>query len=607
MSDSDRLTRAPSWPWIGTCWRLCATPAMAVVWLITLGSVLMSANWLESRRGREWVHWYVYDSLWFRGLLGLIVLGAIVALFRRGPRRWRDGGQVFAHGGLLVLLLGAGWSQYDGAVGELILGERQAAEQLTNRTRTQIAIERASDTGRRSSQFAFTPGVGDWPAGKQLEFPEADGISLRIIQFVRYAQPHVDWIVAEHDAEAAALRVMVADPAVARPLEEWLTASAYGGELHVGTARLVFWPLYLETMVADFLDPPTDLGTAGVLSVHYQGRLYRFRVDDVRGQTVPLGDSGASVEFVDYYPDAKPQPDGRKFISRSNQPKNPVLELRVHLPNEPEPLRQLAFAKSPLLNLDGVLGRACPVRFWFHHGGLLQQAGVVFAQTPAGKLFARRVLDGKLADPVELQANMAVPIEGQSTVTVIRHLPHARRDVTFTSSAANASEIDKSEAAVQVAASVDGTQRTMWLSRGQDEFAYQVLATSMGLASVSCGYQQLDLGCQIELAELRSADVVADAKPSWEACILNVRKSPGEPPVPHTVALNHPLRLGAYRLCLTGFQEPSQGHAAAIFVVSRDPGRAVKYWGCALILCGLVWMACVRRSSIDQTTRSSDT
>jgi hypothetical protein len=582
---------------ISACSRFVAAPQLAVASLVTLAGVLVSATWLESRHGREWVHWKIYASFWFSSLLGLMTISALLALVTRWPWRFRDGGKLLAHGGLLMLILGAAWTRFDGAAGELVLTERQSADQVPDRLRTQIAIERVNDSTRRSSQFAFTPGAEDWPKGKMLEFAEADGVALRVLEFYRRAQAHVDWVPADRDNEGAAVRLAVVDLTNRQPAENWLTASTYGGELYVGAARFVLWPLSLESMVADFLDPPTDLGTAGVLSVHYQGRMHRFRIDDVLGQNVPLADSGASVEFLEYFPDAKPQPDGRKFVTRSNRPKNPVLELRVHLPNEPEPIRQLAFAKSPLLNLDGVLGRVCPVRFWYHHADLPQQGGIVFAQTPAGTLHARRVVNGRLVEPIAVQLNESLNVEGLCDVSVVRHLPQARRDVTFTPLEPVADQAESNEAAVRIEVSVDGTQRTLWLSRGENEFSYQILVTSAGLATVTCGYQQLDLGSQMELAELKQVSGSATDDETFDACVLNVRKTPKDAPVPRAVAMNQPLRLGAYRVCLTSFRKLSQGQPAAVFAVSNEPGRPVTFLGSVLILCGLAVMAFTRVSS----------
>ena len=139
--------------------------------------------------------------------------------------------------------------------------------------------------------------------------------------------------------------------------------------------------------------------------MHFGGKMYPARIDDQKGQTVPLGDSGVSVEIVNYYADAKPTPNGRKFVARSDKPRNPMLELRVHLPGAAEPIRQLAFAKAPLAQSGRSLGHVCPVKFWYHHANIPQTPGAVFLQTPAGKLYCRRVVEGSLAEPAEVVLN----------------------------------------------------------------------------------------------------------------------------------------------------------------------------------------------------------
>ena len=116
------------------------------------------------------------------------------------------------------------------------------------------------------------------------------------------------------------LRLKLSDRTGQAIAEDWLTASAYGGEVLIGPTRYTLLPISVESMLQDFLQPPTDdLGTAGVLSMHYGGQMYRVKIDEKKGQTVPLGDSGVAVEIVDYYPDAKPMPDGRKFRGAERQ------------------------------------------------------------------------------------------------------------------------------------------------------------------------------------------------------------------------------------------------------------------------------------------------
>ena len=66
-----------------------------------------------------------------------------------------------------------------------------------------------------------------------------------------------------------------------------------------------------------------------------------------------------------------------------------MLVLRVHLPGGKEPMPQIAFADRPFVNLDGIYGQNCPVKFWYHHPAVRTESGVEFLQTPDGKLYCR--------------------------------------------------------------------------------------------------------------------------------------------------------------------------------------------------------------------------
>ena len=94
-----------------------------------------------------------------------------------------------------------------------------------------------------------------------------------------------------------------------------------------------------------------------------------------------MGESGIRVEIAAYFPDARPDAAAH-FTTASQKPNNPLLDLKVYLPGKDKPLRQIAFAKKPLLNLDGIHGWSCPVKFWYHHPAVLPESGTQFLQTP---------------------------------------------------------------------------------------------------------------------------------------------------------------------------------------------------------------------------------
>ena len=84
----------------------------------------------------------------------------------------------------------------------------------------------------------------------------------------------------------------------------------------------------VPSLLGDFLQPPkVQAGSRGILSAHYKDRVDTFPVDGNTGKTLKLGDSGLTVEILEYYPNAKLKKD--QFISEGNEPKNPMLRLRV--------------------------------------------------------------------------------------------------------------------------------------------------------------------------------------------------------------------------------------------------------------------------------------
>jgi hypothetical protein len=485
-----------------------------------------------------------------------------------------------------------------GIEGQVTLREGERTDKVLLRDRSLITVERPTATGRLASQFAFHPGAVDWRDGKTLEFSESQSLGLKVLKFYRHARPHVDWVADTQDNQGPALRLALSDRLGQTVAEDWLTASTYGGEVLVGPTRYALLPLPVESMLQDFLQPPADdLGTAGVLSMHFNGQMCRARIDDQQGQTVPLGDSGASVEIVDYYPDAKPMPDGRKFVARSDKPRNPVLELRVHLPGEKEPIRQLAFAKAPLLNLDGVFGRVCPVKFWYHHAHIPQTPGAVFVQSPAGKLYCRQVVDGSLADPTEVVLNKKIPVGGQFDISVVSHLPQARREVTFTPLPVDVQPTDAEEAAVLVDLSVDGEQRELWLSRSDGEYGLQTVFTPRGFVAVTFGYQQLPLGFTIELQKFHRSVNPGRTGDAAITSTIQLGETAEGTPLSGEIALNEPLTRGKFTFYQSSFQELPGNVQVSVLTAAYDPGRFCKYFG-SLMICGGIFLTLAMRSKM---------
>lgn len=581
--------------WASAILRALGSLRLAIVLMVVLGAVLAWATLLEASRGREHAQWYVYTSPWFLILLGLLGLNILASTLVRLPWRKHQTGFVLAHAGLLVLLAGAVQSFLYGIEGQVVLQEGEQTDRMLLNTRSKIMVSQHAAAERKSLEFTFAPGPTNWAPRHRLDFGVSNGLNLSILRFYRHAREQVDWVADEQDYQGPALRLRLLGKSGNIVTEEWLAGGLYGGEAVIGPTAYQLWSLPLETMVEDFLDPPQLPAGAGILSMHHEGRMVRVPVGENVGRRIPLGDSGIAVEIVAYLADARPGPDGR-FLARSDQPRNPLVELKVHLPGEAEPMRQVAFAKLPLLTLDGVYGRVCPVRFWFHHGGISTTAGAVFAQDPNGLLYCRPVVNGAYGAPVEARKGSRIAIGGQFSVVVLRHLPCARQDVSFHPVEQDLEASVDSEAAALVELTVGEVRRELWLQRGNLQYGVQRILTNDGSVTLEFGYEQVPLGYTLELKKFVRDAGPAAADPGGITSIVRLSDLRRGMDEQHEISMNAPLSQGKFILYQSGFRDAGHGREASVLTVAYDPGRLLKYSG-SLIVCVGIFAMIFRRSS----------
>jgi hypothetical protein len=576
--------------------RALASLKLAIVLLVSLAAVLACATLLEAKCGREYAAWYVYGSRWFIGLLAVLGVNVLAATLIRFPWRKHQFGFVVTHAGILVLLAGA-IQTFQGAVeGQVTLQEGQRTERFLVTSRTVINVAWDAGGKRSAMDFMFTPGPVDWPESRTLDFGTADSLGLKVLRFYRHASPHTDWIADDRDYDGPALHLRLSGPSGNAIAEDWLSANVFGGEALVGPTRHELLPLPVASMADDFLQPPDDLGPSGVLSVHYQGRMQRISVDGNLAQRIPVADDGVAVEIAAYLPDAKPTPKGG-FASVSSHPRNPVVEMKVYLPGREQPLRQVAFALRPLLNLDAVHGEVCPVKFWYHHAGVKPIPGAMFAQTPDGMLYCRAAAGTAYGPPREVRQGDRIPLEAPFSLTVQRHLAQARKDVRFQPVAAAPNPTNSPEAAALVEVTVDGQRRIVWLQRGDSQYSSQSILTRRGPVFLSLGYESQSLGYAIELQDFhRHSNPGGIGDAAFSSTVRLVDPAAGLDQ-PREISMNEPLVHGRFRLYQSGFEAPAHGREASVLTVAYDPGRGLKYAGSLMICAGVFVMFYLRATT----------
>lgn len=614
---------APSDIWIrartlgAQLFRVAASLRLAVISIVALAAVLAVATFLETTRGREYVQWYVYRSRWFIGLLGLLGLNILAATLIRFP--WGIGriGFVMTHAGLLVLLVGAVQTFTGGVEGTLAFREGESANAMILADRSQLTVMRPSPRGAHagdfhgseSAVFAFRPGPVDWPEGKSLHLGYLGGMGVRVLKYYRHAEVEEHWLPDPAEAGGPALRFSLRTgrgPFEGHPpmfggdeadgdsgIEAWLSEEL--GPLGFGPARFEIHRSAVGTMVEDFLRPPTGEGDpAGVLSMHYQGKVTRVPVSPNVGRKVPVGDQEPAVEIVEYLPNAR-LVGTAKFASDDKRPDNPLLELRVHIPGQEKPIRQLAFARRPFLTLDAVHGWECPVKFWYHHPAVKAVPGVEFLGVPGGKLYCRVGSRDQYLPRGEVRPGDDIDTGGHLQLRVLEYLPSARREVLFrpaTPTIAGTAENEQT-AAVLVEIDVEGTTEQVWVKQNDPTYGMRRFDTAEGPLLVSFGYERLPLDFTLKLLDFQRASNpggMGDA--SFASRVRLVDRAAGVNDE-FTISMNQPLVHRKYVFYQSSFQEEPTGDVS-ILTVAYDPGRTLKYSGSLLTCVGILVMICRR-------------
>ncbi len=587
--------------WLQVSLRKLASPRLSVVLLVILVAVLVWATLMESARGREYSHWYVYDSRGFAVLLGLLGLNMLAAALARMPWRRQDWkrqtiGLLITRAGLLVLLFAAVQSHFAGIQGVLVLREGKEVSEFVVASHSVIRI--AHTTGQReiSTELSFAPGPVDWPEDRELDFGQSRGLGVKILKYYRHAVEYSAWLEDEQDYQGPALQLRLDNAQGEVVAEDWLAATAFGGEAVIGPTGYQLWPLTVATMLEDFRQPPVDnLGSAGVLSMHHGGKMYRAPIDGQVGTRLPIGDTGMEVEITGYHPDARPSPQGG-FYSRSQRARNPLLQLQLHLP-EGHSMAQLAFARRPLLTTDGVTGDVCPVRFWYHHPDVPPTPGADFVQTPDGKLYCRTTNNDRRGEAVELHVGDRVPLGSRFSFVLLQYLPHARQDKGFRPIRVSHGAESTAEAAVLLEVNYDGRRQEVWMKREDPQFRFASIVTRQGRVMLSFDYQQVPLGYTVKLKE-----VIRDPHATHQTNValasqVELLDDSGTTIGHHTIAINEPLTCGKFTLCPSNGYAADQNQNAAVLAVAWDPGRVLKYTGSWLI-CGGMLLMFVQRSHL---------
>jgi hypothetical protein len=566
---------------------------LAVVLLLSLAVAIAAATVLETGQGRASALWYVYHSRWFVTLLGLLGLNIACAALSRWPWKRHHTGFVITHGGLLVLLAGSIQSFLGGIEGRVTVRVGETTTKMTLPDQSQITAVWTDRLEEPPYEFVFSPGPVDWPASRPLRLGEVDGVSATVLRYYHQARVVEDWVPDDSGAGGPLVKLAIEDVEGNQGSERSLVDQECGDEAVIGPVQVRLRRAPWDVMLQDFLNPPASIpGKKGLLIAYYNERAVRVEVDQQKGQKVPLDDRGATLEIVRYLANARPDAHGH-FESKGDEPLNPILEVRIVVPGQKEPYRQLTFAKSPLLTLDPVYGRVCPVALAYQHPAVQPGTTVEFLQTSNGRLYSRAFARGRLLESGPVKPGQSFRLSDKMSLVLTDHFPHTRENVYFEPAAAEENQAEKPEAAAEVLLSAGGVTQTVWVQRNHPNFGTRTIATPEGPIQVRFEDAYAPLGFSLSLQDFRREKNPGGLGNASFASRVRITDSDGTESE-REISMNRPLTHQRLTLYQSGFNEGGQGAESSTFSVAYDPGRVLKYAGSLLICLGIAVMFYMR-------------
>jgi hypothetical protein len=423
-----------------------------------------------------------------------------------------------------------------------------------------------------------------------------------------------------------------------------------GGRERVGGGSLVFMLAGSQAEVEAFVksQPDGSLGKQGQLVLFAAGEVTRVNVDDKLNKgRFPLGDSGVEAEVVDYWPTATVRPNsatGRfDWVNdeKNSNPDNPSVTVKLYRGDKQiGKLLLLAdlveySAQDHDANVFG--------SYWFDHGKktaaeLLQGSGgsrIDILQGPLdasgkAKLYYRNWNRQQVIAAEELPLD-GTPVNAfkmpmaQLKLKVDQLIPSARPERRILPLVFDATKNGKIPAA-KLRLTVDDKSEEFWLAAipgGSDDrrlfpSEQRSLASDKRFVTVTMPPDEIDVGFGVRLKDFERKLDPGTSQASHYSSVVDFveRESNRALQQDILITMNAPIDFSdpktgrSYRLFQESFFGPIRPgspeydrYAGSLgrdeiymstLTVNFDPGRAVKYTGCLLVVAGIATMFYMR-------------
>ena len=388
-----------------------------------------------------------------------------------------------------------------------------------------------------------------------------------------------------------------------------------------GPAQFVFLFVDRPELVEDFLNPPKDAGKDGVARIHYRDqagkdRDYDWRLDDQAGKTVVLPDSDLSVTFEEVVS----FPLAGAGIDRSlGESTIPLAQFKVRKGDE-EAVPHYGWASLPMFpnvipsqrDKGGKPQEALVAINYFlpptvdpktnGRFGVVEVLG-----TPDGSLYYRVFgrgeqglgvirSSGPLTKGKEVVAFGGNPGQPMTiTFEVDDYLPSGREKEVCEPLNLPKSQMNNALGAALAEMTVDGHTEEFWIRRSPTlEPVFHRVSFPSGDYDVSFDVDRKQLGFSLKLDDFDVGfDPGTEQASRFVSQVRLIDEDRGILDQPHTIAMNEPLSHRGYTFYQSSYnrhRDPQTlretGQFQSVFQVATDPGRSIKYAGCALVVLG---------------------
>ncbi len=332
---------------------------LAVVTMVTLGTVCAYATFYEMQNGTPAVQRDIYRTPWFAFILGLLGLNVFSVMVSRYPWTKHHVGFLTAHVGILLVLAGSVVSLYRGLDSNMALLEGETSDRVALlENALQVSVPRLGASGTFPVAFEKkAPGPG-----REMRFPAGGGVVLVADDY----HPHVSVEEAFEPADAGfpALHFRLEAPMATQ--EQWLGADdPQRSQLDLGMVSFGFHAASSEAQANELLD-------------HSEGAHHLSFVATADGKLLFAAADASGVVQKGQVEPGSPVPTGwaamgvtvDRFLPRARL----VRTVKAETPPAKEERRQPAVR----LHLEGPQGKTEPE--WVLWG---ERVGVAYGDQPA--------------------------------------------------------------------------------------------------------------------------------------------------------------------------------------------------------------------------------